>query len=62
MIRGGFEKGFSEAQEILQGLKVFNGDIETGVMKTFELVNKGYDDFLASKLNPEQKTASAETA
>jgi hypothetical protein len=31
-------------------------------MKTFELVNKGYDDFLASKLNPEQKTASAETA
>jgi len=62
LIRGGFEKGFSEAQEILQGLKVFNGDIETGVMKTFELVNKGYDDFLASKLNPEQKTASAETA
>lgn len=55
LIRGGFEKGFSEAQEILQGLKVFSGDIETGVMKTFELVNKGYDDFLASKLNPEQK-------
>jgi hypothetical protein len=55
LIRGGFEKGFSEAQEILQGLKVFNGDIETGVMKTFELVNKGYDDFLASKLNPESR-------
>ena len=62
LIRGGFEKGFSEAQEILQGLKVFNGDIETGVMKTFELVNKGYDDFLASKLNSEQETASAESA
>ena len=62
LIRGGFEKGFSEAQEILQGLKVFSGDIETGVMKTFELVNKGYDDFLASKLNPEQKTASTEAA
>ena len=61
LIRGGFEKGFSEAQEILQGLKVFNGDIETGVMKTFELVNKGYDDFLASKLNSEQETASAES-
>lgn len=62
LIRGGFEKGFSEAQEILQGLKVFSGDIETGIMKTFELVNKGYDDFLASKLNPEQKTASTEAA
>ena len=62
LIRGGFEKGFSEAQEILQGLKVFSGDIEAGVMKTFELVNKGYDDFLASKLNPEQITASTEAA
>ncbi|MBS1189199.1 MAG: hypothetical protein H6R10_991 [Rhodocyclaceae bacterium] len=52
LIRGGFEKGFNEAKDILQGLKVFNGDIESGVMKTYELVTKGYDDFLASKLAP----------
>ncbi|HEX6733665.1 MAG TPA: DUF5610 domain-containing protein [Azonexus sp.] len=50
LIRGGFEQGFNEAKEILQGLQVFSGDIESGVMKTYELVNKGYDDFLASKL------------
>lgn len=52
LIRGGFEKGFNEAKEILQGLEVFNGDVESGVMKTYELVHKGLDDFLASKLKP----------
>ena len=52
LIRGGFEKGFNEAKEILQGLEVFNGDVESGVMKTFELVHQGLDDFLASKLKP----------
>lgn len=62
LIRGGFEKGFGEAQEILQGLKVFSGDIESGVMRTFELVNKGYDEFLASKLSTGQKTESAPAA
>ena len=58
LIRGGFEKGFKEASEILQGLKVFSGDIESGVMKTYELVNKGYDDFLASKLTPTTEKAA----
>jgi len=62
LIRGGFEKGFGEAQEILQGLKVFSGDIESGVMKTFELVNNGYDEFLASKLSSGQKMESAPAA
>lgn len=52
LIRGGFEQGFNEAKEILQGLKVFGGDIESGIMKTFELVQKGYDDFLAARLAP----------
>lgn len=54
LIRGGFEKGFNEAKEILQGLKVFSGDIESSIMKTFELVSKGYDEFLASKLGGKQ--------
>lgn len=55
LIRGGFEQGFNEAKEILQGLQVFSGDIESGVMKTYELVNQGYDDFLASKLGGGQQ-------
>lgn len=59
LIRGGFEKGFNEAKDILQGLQVFSGDIESGVMKTFDLVNQGYDDFLASKLAAASETKKA---
>ena len=66
MIRGGFEKGFNEAKDILQGLQVFSGGIASGVMKTNELVNKGYDDFLASKLSslpsPEKATEASKIA
>jgi hypothetical protein len=50
LIRGGFEKGFGEARQVLDSLKVFNGEVESGVMKTYGLVQKGYDDFLAGKL------------
>ncbi|MFA7607212.1 MAG: DUF5610 domain-containing protein [Rhodocyclaceae bacterium] len=58
LIRGGFEKGFGEARDILSGLGVFAGDVESGVMKTHELVHKGLDDFLASKLPPAPETAA----
>lgn len=48
IIRGGFEKGFQEAKDILQGLKVLSGDIEANINKTYDLVQKGYADFEAS--------------
>ncbi|GHT96951.1 hypothetical protein AGMMS49545_23420 [Betaproteobacteria bacterium] len=57
VIRGGFEKGYGEAKHILEGLKVFDGDVKSGVEKTFELVQQGYDKFLADKLaaiNPQK--------
>jgi hypothetical protein len=60
LIRGGFEKGFGEARDILQGLKVFEGDVQSGVLKTYDLVQKGYDDFLAGKLEA-VTTAKAES-
>ena len=47
-IRSGFEKGFKEASDILQGLKVLSGDIATNINKTYDLVQKGYADFEAS--------------
>jgi hypothetical protein len=50
LIRGGFEKGYGEAKDILEGLKVFEGDVKSGVTKTYELVHQGYDKFLADKL------------
>lgn len=46
-IQGGFEQGFKEAQDILQGLKVLEGDVATGIDKTRELVLKGFAEFAA---------------
>lgn len=48
-IKGGIEKGFKEARDILQGLQVLNGDIAANVDKTYELVQKGLDDFVANQ-------------
>ncbi|HZX30582.1 MAG TPA: DUF5610 domain-containing protein [Rhodocyclaceae bacterium] len=56
LIRGGFEQGFNDAKNILKGLDVLGGDVESGIMKTYELVSKGYDDFLAGKLSPAKAT------
>ncbi len=55
LIRGGFERGFGEARDILGGLNVLGADspIEQGINQTYALVMKGYDDFLAAKLNPQ---------
>jgi len=52
LIRGGFEQGYSEATNILKGLGVLGegNTIEAEIGKTFELVQKGYDDFLQTKL------------
>jgi hypothetical protein len=46
-IRSGFEKGANEAQGILNGMGVLNGDIVSNIDKTIELVKKGYVDFEA---------------
>ena len=46
-ISEGFEKGFKEAQDILQGLKVLKGDVAAGIDKTHELVLKAFADFKA---------------
>lgn len=47
-IKGGFEKGFKEASNILSGLNVLNGDIASNIDKTYELVQKGYAEFEAT--------------
>ena len=50
VIRGGFDKGFGEARDILSGLGVFTGAVEADVTKTRELVLQGYDRFLQDRL------------
>ena len=62
VIRTGFEKGYKEATNILEGLKVFQGDIKSGVEKTFDLVQKGLDDFLAKTLASLKPPAAETTA
>ncbi|MDN2711768.1 DUF5610 domain-containing protein [Janthinobacterium sp. SUN118] len=47
-ISGGMEKGFKEARDILEGLKVLGGDIASNIDKTYALVQKGYADFIAA--------------
>ncbi|AXE31290.1 hypothetical protein DK842_16140 [Chromobacterium phragmitis] len=51
LIRQGFEQGYKEATDILKSLKVFNGDVQSGVEKTYDLVLKGFDDFLSKNLS-----------
>lgn len=50
-IRSGFERGFNEASDILQSLKVLNGDIASNIDKTYALVQQGYADFEAAQRN-----------
>jgi len=51
-IKGGIEKGFSEARDILKGLKVLGGDIAGNIDKTYELVMKGLEEFAVKSGKP----------
>jgi len=58
-IKGGIEKGFKEARDILKGLNVLGGDIAGNIDKTYELVMKGLDDFAANAAGPKPKEEKA---
>jgi hypothetical protein len=62
VIQGGFERGFKEAQDVLEGLKVLSGEVADGIDKTFELVLKGYQDFIAGPQTDTQPGEPAEPA
>lgn len=47
-IRGGAERGFKEARDILKGLSVLNGGIADTIDQTEALVRQGYADFEAA--------------
>ncbi|HEY4663677.1 MAG TPA: DUF5610 domain-containing protein [Comamonas sp.] len=61
VIRGGFEQGYQEAEDILNSLGVLPDvkEVAEGIAKTFELVHKGYDDWLNNKLTAMQGPAEA---
>ncbi|WNO60214.1 DUF5610 domain-containing protein [Rheinheimera sp. MMS21-TC3] len=58
VIGGGIEKGFADAKDILKGLQVYEGEVESGVDKTYGLVMKGLSSFREKMLelaaNPPQ--------
>jgi len=58
VIKGGIEQGFGEATEILEGLKVLEGDIANNIDKTYELVQQGLQSFIDSF--SEEETEQAE--
>lgn len=64
LIRGGFEQGYNEAANILSGLGVMGegSNIAAEIGKTFELVQKGYDEFLQTKLQALQAEKEGENA
>lgn len=45
VIGKGINQGFDDAKGILTGLNVFEGDVETGVAKTYDLVMQGLQAF-----------------
>jgi hypothetical protein len=61
-IRSGFEKGAKEAQGILKGMGVLNGDIASNIDKTLELVKQGYADFEAAQRNSLSSTTNSSSA
>jgi hypothetical protein len=56
-ISGGFERGFTEAADILNGLGVLDGSIATNIDKTHALVLQGYADFAEAHQAPSQDSA-----
>lgn len=54
LIGGGIEKGFTEARQILDGLKVLEGDIASNIDKTYELVQSGLKSFVNNYPRPDE--------
>ncbi|MEE8057257.1 MAG: DUF5610 domain-containing protein [Pseudomonadales bacterium] len=51
VIGGGIDKGFAEARNILDSLKVLAGDIAENIDRTYELVQSGLADFRDDQLS-----------
>ncbi|MEV4780968.1 DUF5610 domain-containing protein [Burkholderia sp. LMU1-1-1.1] len=49
-LKKGVDQGFGEARDVLEGLKVLGGEVASNIDKTYELVQKGFEDFIASRL------------
>jgi len=60
-LKKGVDQGFKEARDVLQGLKVLNGDIASNIDKTYDLVQQGFADFIAANQPKQKEEAQAAT-
>ncbi|MTV38103.1 DUF5610 domain-containing protein [Duganella radicis] len=61
-LKKGVDQGFKEARDVLQGLKVLNGDIASNIDKTYDLVQQGFSDFLAARQPKAQQAEQTQAA
>ncbi|WP_404396990.1 DUF5610 domain-containing protein [Idiomarina loihiensis] len=61
-ITGGIEKGFDDAKNILTGLQAYEGEVESGVDKTYDLVMKGLDNFREKILEQAAKSEESDNS
>ncbi|MEW5681443.1 MAG: DUF5610 domain-containing protein [Pseudomonadota bacterium] len=61
IIGGGIDKGFADAKDILKGLKVYEGEVESGVDKTYSLVLQGLNNFREKMLELAANNQDADT-
>lgn len=62
LIGGGIDQGFAEARQILDGLKVLQGDIASNIDKTYELVQAGLKSFVENYPRPDKPASVSEKA
>lgn len=56
-IKNGIERGFAEAREILDSLKVLGGDVASNIDRTYDLVLQGLDAFKTAHSAPPAEQA-----
>ncbi|MEE9543709.1 MAG: DUF5610 domain-containing protein, partial [Thermodesulfobacteriota bacterium] len=54
IIEGAIETGINEAKDILEGLKVLEGNVDTNIEKTYQLIREGLERFRQSFDSPEE--------
>lgn len=58
LIGGGIDKGFAEARQVLDGLKVLEGDIASNIDKTYEFVQSGLKSFVDNYQRPDNASVA----
>lgn len=59
LIKGGIDKGFEEAKDILESLRVLEGDIEINIGLTYEHVQTGLQSFVDNYFEAQEREPEA---